>query len=101
MIEQLVANIRIYPLPPGEGWGEGERQLLDVVAIGHAVVAQDVAVVPEFFCNIRRTHFIFPRWAVMPFPDSELIPGCRQRLFYKVFHDQSAHIHGREYCVVR
>ncbi len=33
-----------------------KRQLLDVVAVGQAVIAQDVAVVPEFLNESRRVH---------------------------------------------
>ena len=39
------------------------RQLLDVVAIAHPVVAEDVAVVPEFLNDGRGTHVQIIRMA--------------------------------------
>ena len=35
------------------------RQLLDVVAVAHAVVAEGVAVVPEFLNDLVRSHVLF------------------------------------------
>ena len=36
------------------------RQLLDVVAVAHPIVAEDVAVVPELLNDRRRTHYAGP-----------------------------------------
>ena len=44
------------------------RQLFDIVAVAHPVVAQDVAVVPEFLDNVRRCHFLQPAGRDLPSP---------------------------------
>ena len=38
---------------------EQKRQLFDVVAIGESIIAEDVAVVPEFLDDAVRCHYLF------------------------------------------
>ena len=48
---------------PHKGAMKKVRQLLNVVAVAHAVVAEDVAVVPEFLNDGGASHSkrVFPR----------------------------------------
>jgi hypothetical protein len=41
-------------------WDQG--QLLDIVAIAHSVVAEDVAEFPEFLDDRSGTHGVMVRW---------------------------------------
>ena len=54
------ATLCPFRLPVGHLEEEQVRQLLDVVAIAHPVVAEDVVVVPELLDDSRRPNYDGP-----------------------------------------